>query len=113
MSLPVLDPDTALGREVAADLSQTLAEIRLAVQNRARQSDPPKPGSPPASPPPTQPQRPTGPGRTARMGPIKPTPPPPPPKPVPVPSGGHPTPPPNPTSPNPNPDPNAPGVRAA
>lgn len=54
MSVIPLDPNSAKGRLIADELSQVIAEVRLAIRERSK---PAKPGSvPPSRPPKTKPR---------------------------------------------------------
>ena len=66
MSAAPLDPTSTRGAELAAELTQVFAEVRLAIA--ARQSKPPKPGTPaPGGPPRPRPTpKPSQPAKSAR-----------------------------------------------
>jgi len=64
MSAVPLDPDSPRGRELAEQLTQVFAEVRLAIAER--QSKPPKPGTPAPSGPPTPRPRPSAPSQPAK-----------------------------------------------
>jgi hypothetical protein len=60
MTVIPLDPNTAKGRLIAEELTQVIAEVRLAIRERSK---PPRPGTPVPSAPPRPKPRPVGPAQ--------------------------------------------------
>jgi hypothetical protein len=58
MTVVPLDPNSAKGRRIAEELTQVIAEVRLAIRERSK---PPKPGTPAPSAPPRPKPRPVRP----------------------------------------------------
>lgn len=63
MTVIALDPNSPKGRHLAEELTQVIAEVRLAIRERSK---PPKQGTPTPSRPPKSPPRPSRPAKPSK-----------------------------------------------